>query len=422
MTYVMDHNGKQSPLLRLPHDIIHMILRLLLGNNLIHIKYRITPTQHGTHYCLRLQVPMPGKLMHSLCIAPISEDAAYKAFCSGDESVLCDTPELSWRSRHEECGFWNEQSLFQNATFIPSRWKSACHFDEFHDEGHPKIDLSVLRTCRRLHMDGTDVLWRTNTFSFEDPLSFEKFMISLTAMQKNAITTLHIRIIWAVHTFGWKRVATARLWRKLRSLRIVHLDFFQNLGNSSTGFGLQGVDEQAQQQDVLDKFGIIIKPDYFLMEPFHSLQCVPLSHVTVTIMDNRTRVSTCSSIPEKLLWSPQEQRDAAERLRTKLLNSCGRRVWKARIKSESREEKARKDARECIDEHSLLSRHIEALNLQDEEKNTEMQAIVQEKARRKQEKTARRQARREERHLLFTESDARERALESNPWWNNEPQ
>lgn len=49
-------------------------------------------------------------------------------------------------------------------------YKESCYF------GHETMRLSVLRSCRQIYVEANNMLWTSNTFSFADPTTFERFM------------------------------------------------------------------------------------------------------------------------------------------------------------------------------------------------------------------------------------------------------
>jgi len=384
-----------SRLIRLPCEIRQSILKLVLGDNLIHLKYRAL---HAADTDIR------GVIVHALCVATISEDEAHKAFLSDRDA---GPQQQSWEAyrttrlrRHYNCELCDEMSHGQNDPLVSFKVPGLDGFVPH--EGHPRVDLSVLRICRCLYRDGTHILWATNTFSIEDPLSFEKFMASLTSAQKASLTKLHIRMIWASHSLSWKRVAPARLWLKLRSLRTVHLNVHHDLWQESVRDLLQNVNEETRR-DLRDKYNISPTPHHFLMEPFGLLQTLPLRHVTVVITDNPLTTDLSLHYGTKYRWPLRKKRDAAERLRAKILDPNGRKTLKTETKSQRREMKAEKEAKLFTSKQVQIEKAMELLRIEDDIEKARTEAQKKEMAEKRQARNARRTIRRLQRQFAANE-------------------
>lgn len=70
------------------------------------------------------------------------------------------------------------------------RAKSAIYGREMH--------LPILRVCRQMYTEASQVLWETKIFSFNDVASFKHFMSSRTAHQKRSIRRLRLVMDWSL--------------------------------------------------------------------------------------------------------------------------------------------------------------------------------------------------------------------------------
>ena len=59
---------------------------------------------------------------------------------------------------------------------------------------HPnqEFNLAVLGVCRHLYEQAHHILWTTNTLSFDDPVSFGKFISSFNLGQLHKLKYLHL--------------------------------------------------------------------------------------------------------------------------------------------------------------------------------------------------------------------------------------
>ena len=194
----------------MPSEVRENILIHLVGGNLIHIKYlegyrlyNANKAMHeelhgGTQFCydsdlyfcdeepssddepiaipeagvgplfpaVRMELPKSG-LRHAICVASQSELSAYEEAISGYAVVpkgqMAEYYIASCNERHAACKMCGSGPMYLSEA----------------DGRALRVDLNVLGTCRQLYEEANHLLWTTNTFSFEDPKSFEKFFGSL---------------------------------------------------------------------------------------------------------------------------------------------------------------------------------------------------------------------------------------------------
>lgn len=105
-----------------------------------------------------------------------------------------------------------------------------------------EIHLGFLRTCRQIHTEATPILWSTNTFSFNDTPTFERFMETRDSFQKKSMQKLRLVIDTACGSkMWWKLAINVPLIRSLQRLRHLELligseDFIHPVWGD--GFGL----------------------------------------------------------------------------------------------------------------------------------------------------------------------------------------
>lgn len=310
---IINRNASTSPLLKLPSELRDRIFRLVVGDQLIHIKW----IHHGG--C------SPAKLYYATCVASVSEHEAYKEFSSGYNNIpSIDSPEYytsTCEGRHEKCRLWDK---YGKTPMIK-------------EKRQPRLlDLSMLGASRQMYEEANLLLWSTNTFSFEDPVSFDKFMNKLTSLQKKKLTKMHIRIDWLSYDYEqWERVLKIRLLEKFKGLKTVHLCFDQDLVRLASFLYVYMLQKQdASSTGLLASCHEILFLDYPQLEPFGSLQMLRLQHATVVIADKIGDVRQSRS-----RWSIQKKREVAEKVRGKLLQPEGGRalVAECKIKQEMRE-------------------------------------------------------------------------------------
>ncbi|MCJ1456217.1 hypothetical protein MMC28_006577 [Mycoblastus sanguinarius] len=228
---------------------------------------------------------------HRVCVAGGSEDRAYHDSIHGYQGAAStDSPEyysVTCEGRHSGCG-----TIYNGGD---------CWLITTKAEGDLiKMDLSILHVCRQMYKEATHLLWTTNIFSFDEEVTFQRFMESLSPMQKAKLAKLHIRENYGDGTIRlWKKVMRLSLVNSLSGLRTLHLSLDQDVSPGS---------------QLLQQFHVIPPED--LTEPLLLLRLLQLKHVTVVVSDNRNILIP----PGNNYWTFSEKRAVAQRLRNKLLN------------------------------------------------------------------------------------------------------
>lgn len=140
-------NLKNAPLLRVPAEILNIIYRLVLGDCFIHIWREGDEDRCG--------------------IPPFT-------ICSKSAATEAKAYERSVRGKLDDDEI---------------RHGSYCGLSS----GRVKDFLAPLRVCRQIYFEATEILYATNTFSFENPVICSTFMKALPQVQKNKIAKIHVQ-------------------------------------------------------------------------------------------------------------------------------------------------------------------------------------------------------------------------------------
>lgn len=337
-------NRKDSPLFQLAPEIRENILAHLVGDKLIHIKYLdghdmyqadkvknqhldmvafdempdlITLTSDDDDLdmdipmtlAMREQSPQSG-FRHAICTAKQSEQSAYQDAISGNTIVPeGESPELyvaSCEKRHGACKMCGEGPMF------------LAH----EDQQALRLDLNVLGVCRQLYEEANHRLWYTNTFSFDDPRSFEKFFLSLNPAQKRNLARIHISAVIAgygsIHTSAYQRARwDSNYWGKalkisnltmLRGVQTLHLCINQGFGCISSHS-----DDPAEQQ--------LKEGQQADMEFFLRLRVLSVKHVTVVVSDDAGKLEEDGMSAHR--WTAIKKIEYAESIRVQLVDPSG---------------------------------------------------------------------------------------------------
>lgn len=155
--------------MQLPREIRDQILGLVVGDNLIYVQQcRLRPygrygPRQPNDFCHLVRSDPEAKLRPSPRSGFVDEATEDPEFWSDG----CDKKSLAPRC----CG---------------GQWTK-------HAKAILQMDLRVLRVCQQLYEESSAALWRTNTFSFDEPHVFNAFMTSLTPDQKRKMRYLEIR-------------------------------------------------------------------------------------------------------------------------------------------------------------------------------------------------------------------------------------
>jgi len=291
-------NASTSPLLQLPLEVRNKIWREVLGDRLIHVKYRrvdpvsfpVNEPWHRTSN--RDQDPCRSGWRHIVCENDCRENRP-------DEKVIPGGPkDIGWLGPHSSCKINYDVSVVK-----PSSRPSVALWD------HKTMHLIVLRTSRQIYVEANQILWSSNTFSFSDGVTLKRFLETRNVHQKRLIHNLRLFIDWQYepNVRDWNSSLDMASVRSLSGLRSLRLQIV---------YSLEARDRRSNHNlnDLL--------ANSFYFEGLWRLSTLPLSNVEVAVRTSRFDV--------KERWGDQHELDeVADGLKTMLLNPKGAEMYAA---------------------------------------------------------------------------------------------
>ncbi|KAL8913125.1 MAG: hypothetical protein Q9171_002019 [Xanthocarpia ochracea] len=206
-------NSKSSPILRLPAELREKIYKELLGDRLIHIEY--THWRHEEYYPDRMATrPDPAfyEECHLSCVACLQEGTD-----SSKDSPLWDRC-LNLCTAHPK-----------PPTPLPYSWESVQVTPEPWPESRSvirkpnerAIDGIILRSCRQIYNECHQVLYVSNTFSFNNPRVFLQFMQTVDTTNLRQIRRLQLYVNCNVNEEWHKANKYVMSMQGLRSLDLI---------------------------------------------------------------------------------------------------------------------------------------------------------------------------------------------------------
>ena len=167
-------NASFSFLLRMPFEIRNEIWALVLGHQLIHLKYvGSIRNPAGVGQTKRRQI-----WRHIVCQCDRPEDERFE---NSRLTKINGNEEIVRRQPHHDCDDERAYDIPANR----EQW------------GHESMDLKTLQVCRQIYNEANNVLWSTNTFSFNDAgLNLHHFMNARTTHQKQLLRRLRLQMDW----------------------------------------------------------------------------------------------------------------------------------------------------------------------------------------------------------------------------------
>lgn len=312
----------------MPLEIRNKIWTLVLGNRLIHLELlgaRRGQTATGERWSSK----------HIVCRRDRPEHEMTEE-------------EIGWRQPHQSCH--HELSL---------KWGNRSMAHRIPDP--ESMHLTVLRVCRQVYCEANDILWATNTFSFDDAdPTFIDFMESRTTRQKQILKKLRLQMDWVYEDDKcWNRVLRMTLIRSLVGLRSLRLqinhsmkaEVYQCAKARGNELGLF----QMRQLQFVDKLAIL-----------------PLSDVEVFVSDFPQLVDYSPDEDEppadtSASWTMEDRGDYCEGIRKILLDPKGVDIYSQRQKvlqefhREDRERKKKQQASRDTERAELLGKAEEYL-------------------------------------------------------------
>ena len=283
-----------------------IILRLLLGDRLIHIRY--LPNEYldrPLRSKLYDKTKAPGRLCSAFCVAEKSEQEAYDEanHSSGKAEATKDPNDIATcKDRHKDCLMCNYGPLiFSSENFHAQRLT----FDK---------NLSVLAVSRQLYEESNNILWQTNIFSFDHPESFTRFNRGMNTAQKHKLKKIHLCVDLPIdemsivgYRANWAAAIAQRVLRPLKNLKVVHLSIEQYCMWELMPF------ERSSQCHVNENMDILLG---LRLLPWKKKEGMTQGkHVTVIISDKKASRSSGSITPH---WTRTQKLEAAEKLRAQL--------------------------------------------------------------------------------------------------------
>lgn len=239
-------------------------------------------------------------------MATMSEQEVYDERISENaiEEEKVDYVNSSCRKRHEGC------MMTRDGPFkIPSE-----------EHKFLTMDLQVLGACRQLYEECNHLLWATNTFSFDDATSLNKFLGSLNLAQKRNLSNIHIS---AHNNRFYPTHSTTEEWKKALKLSYINvLSGIQNLHLClQTDFGtfLQYYPHDRSYEALKENLDGYLKP-------FLRLRAVNAKNITILLCDDLDKYP---NLDMASTWNRSISNEYAENLRAQLAASDGVELVKA---------------------------------------------------------------------------------------------
>ena len=260
-----------------------------------------------TGFTLPLVGDPPSVFRHAICFANQSERSAYRETISGYANVpKHDSPDCyiaTCDERHSACSMCGSGDMF-------------LHQDR-------KVDLNVLGVSRQLYEEANVLLWKTNTFSFDDPKSFDRFFNSLNPAQKRNFTKIHINAhigeYFSARTtaaqrsrwdqFYWGKALKMSTMKMLQGVQTLHL---------CINLGYQGY-FPATSRDASDD--AIMKLHQADMEPILRLRALSAKKITVIVSDDAKKLEEDGRVAPR--WTRTRKNEYAESIRIQLVDEKG---------------------------------------------------------------------------------------------------
>ena len=287
------------------------ILRLVVGDRMIHIKYIAPEDIKWITYPDFKDAdgkPFEAGFYSAFCAAGKSEQEAYDD--ANRSSGVKDDPNYieACKDRHADCLI---QALAGSISV--EKMQGRLTFDK---------DLSVLAVCRLLYEESNNILWQTNTFAFDDPQSFRRFIASMNASQKRKLKRIHIRmnvpidqLCYDWEGYGpWAKAMVPRILTPLHNLSVLHLSFDQycwlsSLSPNFLALKFSHTDSQNRMKHDMDAIlGLRLLPWKDMKNPNHG------KHVTVIVSDDET--THLPIIGSR--WTKSQKLEVAEAFRARL--------------------------------------------------------------------------------------------------------
>ena len=224
-------NTASSPLLSLPGEIQNMIWRLVLGDHLIHLRWifddeyeNLTKRYLKDLDSERIRLQKLGhKRLRRPCLKT-SEDIRRAIGSSPWRHAICegDCPEYSESMPHTKC----RESLQYCYAEITGRSYELTVRKRREDliptdfRNLETIDLPLLLVCKQVFTGAIGFLYETNTFSFDDALTFRQWMARIPLHHRHSVNNMRLDVR---SDHNWKPALNLPKVKTLVSLRYLRL-------------------------------------------------------------------------------------------------------------------------------------------------------------------------------------------------------
>ena len=224
-----------SRLLQLPQELKNQIYTYLLGGQCMHVQYYDdTQDPFVLYACCATATASSGQRVFDTATRI---DTAYKLDNETEQDMDSETDPSNFNSTdpHRRCYYPRSHGGMQTARRRIPRMSRRNRGGMFNRKT-THLPVGLLRTCRQIYHEANQIMYSTNTFSFQRPEAVKEFISHLKSIPSGsrtfAIRHLHLymRIDYKSDETEWNRAlsASARAFTNLRSLGI---SIEQNLWN-----------------------------------------------------------------------------------------------------------------------------------------------------------------------------------------------
>ena len=175
-----------------------------------------------------------------------------------------------------------------------------------------EMHLPLLRVCRQMYTEASQVLWESNIFSFNDVASLKQFMNTKSGHHKRSIRSLRLAMDWTLTKAAdsWNRALSMPLVKALQGLRVLWLHI--NTGMFRCDFEDSGMPNLWTSSSLGYTKGI------------EKLAKLPITKAEVYIFNKTLDPSDSNLLAYNVqLWTKHRKRLFAIALQTRLLSASG---------------------------------------------------------------------------------------------------
>ncbi|KAL8787814.1 MAG: hypothetical protein Q9213_002001 [Squamulea squamosa] len=218
---IIVRNASTSPLLRLPPELRNRIWTEVLGKRLIHLSH-IRSDNSSDDESSGDDHNFYGRRQwtHLVCQHDCPEDQPDRRVVDDE-----DEEEFIWEIAHYEC----DPNDYAFDPYLPAS-------ERFCD--HLFMHLNILRVSRQVYVESNQVLWTTNTFSFDEGTSLKFFLNTRNIGQRRLIRNLRFQMDWRWGATGkkWNSAVDIRMINSLTGLRTLRLKIFYDVDEQTWSF------------------------------------------------------------------------------------------------------------------------------------------------------------------------------------------